>query len=34
MGRKNGPFGNEGAMSGAFISSILLFANVISYVHC
>jgi hypothetical protein len=28
MGRKNGPFGREGAVSGAFISSILPLANV------
>ncbi len=34
MGRKNGPSGREGAVSGAFILSILLLANVISCVHC
>ncbi len=34
MGRKNGPSSREGVVLGAFISSILPLANVISCVHC
>ncbi len=34
MGQKNGPSGQEGVVSGAFILLILLLANAISYVHC
>ncbi len=34
MGRKNGPFGRKGAMSGAFISLVPPLANVISCIHC
>jgi hypothetical protein len=34
MGRKNGPSGREGVVSGAFISLVLPLANVISCVHC
>ncbi len=34
MGRKNGLSGRDGAVLGAFISSVLLLANVISCVHC
>jgi len=30
----HGPSGGEGVVSGAFISSVLLFANVISCIHC
>ncbi len=33
-GRKNGPSGREGAVSGAFISLVLPLANAISCVHC
>jgi hypothetical protein len=33
MGRKNGPSGREGAVSGAFISLVLPLANGISYIH-
>jgi len=33
MGRKNGPSGREGVVLGAFISSVLLLTNAISYVH-
>ncbi len=33
MGRKNGPSGREGVVSGAFISSVLPLVNDISYVH-
>jgi hypothetical protein len=34
MGQKNGPFGKEGVVSGAFISLVLPLAKVISCVHC
>ncbi len=33
MGRKNGPSGREGVVSGTFISSVLPLVNGISYVH-
>ncbi len=34
MGRKNGPSDRKGVVLGAFISSILPLANIISCVHC
>jgi hypothetical protein len=34
MGRKNGPSNKEGAVSNAFISSVLPLVNAISCVHC
>ncbi len=34
MGQKNGPFGKEGVVSGAFILSVLLLVNAVSCVHC